>query len=118
MRKACTIIRRTAWLTATTTSASSRCAEPDRPDVPIFTLSSHTGRYSAYALLYENTFVERPMRFQLGNAFKLLTQPRGLMTLFFVRGKVDATSTAARSTVEELLLAAIDSFLAQPRSTP
>ncbi len=90
---------------------------PDRPEVPIFTLSSHTGGYSAYALLYENTFVEHPMRFQLGNAFTLLTQPRGLMTLFFVRGKVDATSPAARSTVEGLLLAAIDSFLAQPTGT-
>ncbi len=90
---------------------------PDRPEVPIFTLSSPTGRYSAYSLLHENTFVEHPMRFQLGNAFTLLTQPRGLMTLFFVRGKVDAASPAARSTVEALLLAAIDSFLAQPTGT-
>ena len=88
---------------------------PDRPDVPIFTLQSAQQGYSAYALLYEDRLIEHPMRFQLRHALSLLIRPKAPMTLFFVRGKVNASSPPARASVEDLLLAAVDGFAAQGR---
>ena len=88
---------------------------PEHPEVPIFVLESPRGDRSVYALLYEGEFIEHPIRFQLRNAVALLVRPRSLMTLFFVRGKaVGGSPTAVASSGEALLLAAIDSFLAQP----
>jgi hypothetical protein len=85
-----------------------------RPDVPMFLLeNAHYGR-SVYALLYNGEFVDRPIRFQLQNALTLLVRPRALMTLFFVRAKNATTASSATSPPEALLLAAIDSFAAQP----
>jgi hypothetical protein len=86
-----------------------------RPEIPIFVLKGTQQRVSVYALLYEDEFVENPIRFQLHNALTSLIRPRSPMTLFFVRGKAETDppdSDASRA--EALLLAAIDSFLAQP----
>lgn len=92
---------------------------PERPDVPIFVLDNARDRRSVYALLYAGEFVEHPIRFQLQNAFALLVRPRELMTLFFVRGMTGRDSPTAIASADALLLAAVDSFVAQPgRSSP
>ena len=82
---------------------------PDRPAVPLFRLNGTEGKVSVYALLYDNRFIDQPIRFQLQHAFALLVRPKSPLTLFFVRQK----SVASTPTSEELLLAAIDSFAAQ-----
>lgn len=88
---------------------------PERPEVPIFVLESARDRLSVYALLYGDEFVADPIRFQLRTALRLLVRPRGLMTLFFVRGRTGGdTPRAGTAPAEALLLAAIDSFVAQP----
>ena len=86
-----------------------------RPEIPVFVLNSARGNHSVYALLYDGKFIEHPIRFQLQNAFALLARPRSLMTLFFVRGGPTGESPAEVAKASEaVLLAAIDSFLAQP----
>ena len=103
------------WRTATVTAGPWSRRQRDRPEIPIFVLDSPRGNHSVYALLYDGKFIEHPIQFQLQNAFALLVRPRSLMTLFFVRGKpIGASQTAVASSGEALLLAAIDSFLAQP----
>ncbi len=86
---------------------------PDRLDVPIFVLDSGDRR-SVYALLYDRQFIADPIRFQLRNALSLLVAPRALMTLFFVRSKSATSGSSAIPPPEDLLLAAIDSFVGQP----
>ena len=72
-------------------------------------------RLSVYTLVYDDRFVSDPIAFQLRNTFSLLLRPRQLMTLFFVRGDPGSNSYApGKSPAEQLLLAAVDSFLAQP----
>lgn len=86
-----------------------------RPEIPLFVLQGAGDRLSVYALIYSGEFIEHPIRFQLRNAFALLVRPRALMTLFFVRAKPGHASPAATtSQAEALLLAAVDSFVAQP----
>jgi hypothetical protein len=86
----------------------------ERPEVPIFTVRGSDNRVSAYTLLYNREFVDRPVSFQLRNAIALLVRPRQLMTLFFVRGSPgSSTHPPGESPAEQLLLAAVDSFLAQ-----
>ena len=86
----------------------------DRPDVPIYVLKGARDRLSAYTLLYEDRFVEDPISFQLRNVVSLLVRPRQMMTLLFVRGSPDSSEyPAGKSPAEQLLLAAVDSFLAQ-----
>lgn len=92
---------------------------PERPEVPIFVLESTTGRVSVYALFSDGRFIEHPMRYQLGNALGLLASPKKPMTLFFVRGRLAGAVRPSPSSATALLLAAIDSFVAQSgRATP
>jgi hypothetical protein len=85
-----------------------------RPEVPIFTLRGRDNRVALYTLLYDREFVDRPVSFQLRNAIALLVQPRQMMTLFFVRGSPGLKEyTPGKSPAEQLLLAAVDNFLAQ-----
>ena len=86
----------------------------DRPEVPIYVLQGARDRLSAYTLIYEDQFVADPISFQLRNVVALLVRPRQLMTLFFVRGSPGSnTHPPGKSPSEQLLLAAVDSFLAQ-----
>jgi hypothetical protein len=86
----------------------------ERPEVPIFRLQAADGKQSMYALLYGDAFLEKPLQFQLRNALEPLIRPRAPMTLFFVR---QTSASPGRLAPEGLLLAAIDSFLAQPASS-
>jgi hypothetical protein len=86
-----------------------------RPHIPLFVLESASDKASVYALLHEDQFIEDPIRFQLRNALTLLFRPKSPMTLFFVRSRTaSAPLTPNTPTAEALLLAAIDSFVAQP----
>jgi hypothetical protein len=88
---------------------------PERPDIPVFRLQAEDGKQSVYALLYGEAFLANPMRFQLRNSLELLVRPRSPMTLFFVR---QTSAPTPRVAPESLLLAAIDSFRAQPTNSP
>jgi hypothetical protein len=83
-----------------------------RPDVPLFVLRSNSGVTAVYALLYEDQFVENPIRFQLATAGELLFSGRKAMTLFFLtdeRGSADGDLEQLPSL--DLLFAAIDRFV-------
>jgi hypothetical protein len=67
---------------------------------------------ACYALLYDGRFIEEPLRFQVTQALTTLIGPRKQMTLFFAHGR--ASSTPIDSPVMRTLMAAIESFLAQP----
>jgi len=78
--------------------------------VPLHVLSGED-ELACYALLYDDRFVESPLRFEAGHIFTTLASPRRQMTLFFARGPV--TSKPMNSPAVRVLLAAIDSFLTQ-----
>lgn len=84
-------------------------------EVPVHALVGGE-KLSVYALLHDERFVANPIRFQLENALALLIRPRNLMTLFFVRGRrmPEHSDRLDDTPAVELLLAAIDSFMAQP----
>ena len=78
--------------------------------VPLHVLSGED-ELACYALLYDDQFVESPLRFEAGHILTTLASPRRQMTLFFARGPV--TSKPLNSPAVRVLLAAIDSFLTQ-----
>jgi hypothetical protein len=55
-----------------------------RPDVPVHVLYAESGGVALYALQYDGTFVQDPIRFQLRMAGELLFSGRKAMTLFFL----------------------------------
>jgi hypothetical protein len=87
-----------------------------RSDVPVHVLSSATGGIALYALHYDDTFVEDPIRFQLRSAVEMLFSGRKAMTLFFL---ADPTPSASVDMLPSLNLffEAIDSFT-RTGSTP
>ncbi len=80
-------------------------------EIPLHTLSGDSD-FAAYALLYDNKFIENPMSFQLENALQALVRPQRPMTLFFARGT--ATSDPLHSPVVRILVSAIESFRGSP----
>jgi hypothetical protein len=64
-----------------------------------------------YALLYDDRFVENPIRFQLGQAWELLFSGRRPMTLFFLTDEqVSAGTTLEALPSIGLFFEAIDRF--------
>jgi hypothetical protein len=57
---------------------------PVRPDVPVHVLHTDSATLAMYALLYDERFVDDPIRFQLRTAGELLVSGRKPMTLFFL----------------------------------
>jgi hypothetical protein len=92
---------------------------PDRPDIPVHLLeTSRAGRsgVGVYALLYDGTFIERPILFQARTSLTLLFSGRKAMTLFLAAdtsGSLDHLENAPASAV---LLDAIDAFERQTDS--
>jgi hypothetical protein len=84
-----------------------------RPDVPVHVLTPAQGvnAAAAYVLHYRDRFVEDPILFQLRTAGELLVTPRQAMTIFFALER--DPSGASPSAPADLLIAAIDDFLAQ-----
>jgi hypothetical protein len=89
----------------------------DRPEVPVHVLRTEVGTPAVgmYALLYEDRFVEQPIRFQIRTAGELLLSGRKAMTLFFAfdadaSGEKDLAASPAR----RVLTAAIDAFQQTP----
>ncbi len=67
-----------------------------------------------YALLYEDRFVDDPIRFQLSHAWRALFQSRKQMTLFFVHDAFSSPDLPIeRSRAVQLLNRAVDRFLSQ-----
>jgi hypothetical protein len=92
-------------------SASVLKVQSASVDIPLHTLSGDSD-FAAYALLYDDKFIENPMSFQIENAVQALFRPQRPMTLFFARGR--ATSDPLRSPVVRILVSAIESFHASP----
>jgi hypothetical protein len=88
-----------------------------RPSVPLHVLTG-PGRTAAYAVFYGDEFIEDPIRFQLKSALALVFRPTRLTTLLLVRAPrsypVDNFESSPLMTV---LIAAVDSFVAQPRAS-
>lgn len=89
---------------------------PVRPDIPVHILRPAPGvaAHAMYVLHYDGRFVADPMMFQIRTAGELLFTRRKPMTLFFVldpSARVGADKEKLGAS--RVLLAAIDSFLAQ-----
>jgi hypothetical protein len=110
-----------ALLRGMETTPAGRAHLPRRPDVPIHVLkTSQAGRtgVGVYALLYDGTFVERPILFQARTAVTLLFGGQRAMTLFLaadLSGSVHKLEAATASTV---LLDAIEAFERQNAAHP
>ena len=78
--------------------------------LPVHVLTGQGG-LACYVLLYNGEFVENPLSFQARQVFSMLVSPRRQMTLFFSQGP--AAPEATGSPVARILVAAVDSFLAQ-----
>jgi hypothetical protein len=82
--------------------------------VPVHLLTG-PGGLAAYVLLYDGKFIERPLEFHARQAFSLLFNPPRQMTLFFVHELT--VPEPANSPAVRVLLAAIDSFHAEPSTS-
>ena len=82
---------------------------PVRPDVPVHVLHTDSATLAMYALLYDDRFVDDPIRFQLRTAGELLFSGRKPMTLFFL---TDERASADVETLPSigLFFEAIDRF--------
>lgn len=89
----------------------------DRPQMPVHVLrgAGESERAAAfYVLHYDDRFIEHPLRFQIEVAGRLLVSPRRPMTLFFVLVPgVPRDVGIDQLAASQLLVAAVDSFLAQ-----
>jgi hypothetical protein len=92
-------------------SATVQQVSTSSASIPVHVLTG-LGGLACYVLLYEDEFIERPMLFHAGQALAMLFGPRKQTTLFFAHGP--AAADPSRSPVMQLLLAAVESFQAQP----
>lgn len=83
---------------------------PSRPEMPIHTLvpAEQEEAVASYVLHYGNRFVDNPILFQIQTAGELLVSRRQPMTIFFA-----IANSGDRDAMNEVLIAAIDDFLAQ-----
>lgn len=88
---------------------------PGRPDLPIHVLTPAPGQNAgaAYALHYGERFVEDPILFQIRTAGELLVGRRQAMTIFFALELPAPTDGSPLQAPTDLLVAAIDDFVAQ-----
>lgn len=89
---------------------------PGEPPIPVKILRNRGGKgLVAYALHYEDSFIENPIKHQIQQSLKLLVSARKPITLFYVS---DAHTPFAEDFQEtsaaRLLHKAIADFLAQP----
>lgn len=105
-----------AVLRGTTTTPVGTATLPGRPDAPVHVLTtSRSGRtgVAVYALLYEGTFVERPVLFQLRMSAALLASGRRPMTLFMASDLSGSKDRLADAPSVKVLEAAIAAFETQ-----
>lgn len=92
---------------------------PQRPELPVHLLTPGPGvdAVAMYVLHYAGSFVADPIRFQVRTAGELLFTPRKAMTLFFAMESDASENTAVeRLDSAQVLVAAVDAFLAQSPS--
>lgn len=90
---------------------------PNRPELPIHLLKPAPGvnTIAMYVLRYDDAFVEDPIWFQIRTAGELLFTTRKAMTLFFTtESNVTDDVNVERLDSTQVLVSAIDSFVAQP----
>jgi hypothetical protein len=89
-----------------------------RADIPIHVLeTSRADRHgvAVYALLYDGTFVERPILFQIRTSAALLFSGRKAMTLFLAADTSGSIDHLAEAPASVVLLAAIEAFETQTK---
>jgi hypothetical protein len=90
-----------------------RVQQVSTPDGPVaMHVLTGTGGLACYVLLYDREYVADPLLFHAKQALVMLFSPRRPMTLFFAHGP--ASSAPTESPAARLVLAALQSFLAQP----
>jgi hypothetical protein len=79
---------------------------------PVFLMRGDSGSgLVAYALLYEEEFIDDPISHQIGNSLSLLFSRRKPMTLFYIEDKTASRRVnLENSDVGKLLSLAVDSF--------
>lgn len=101
-------------------SRGTRRFEP-RPDIPVHVLTSvgSGGELAAYALLYDDRFVDNPYLFQLRTSWELLIGGRKPMTLFFVHDASKRPDTPLEGALAiRVLHEAIAHFIGQRTNEP
>ena len=88
----------------------------EQPNIPVKLLANESRSViAAYALLYDQQFVENAISHQLMNSFMQLITPRKPMTLFYVEAENSSEKTIFTETDAALVLeSAIKDFLAMP----
>ena len=88
----------------------------EQPNIPVKLLANESRPViAAYALLYDQQFVENAISHQLMNSFMQLITPRKPMTLFYVEAENSSEKTIFTETDAALVLeSAIKDFLAMP----
>jgi hypothetical protein len=82
---------------------------PQQPGIPVFVLSGGASGIALYALQYDGTFVENPIRVQLRMAGEMLFSGRKAMTLFFLSDQSPGSNVEALPSLR-LFFEAIDRF--------
>lgn len=90
-----------------------------RPDVPVHVLRNPGGvrKMALYALHYDDTFVERPILFQLRISAQSLVSGRRPMTLFYVTADDPRRESLEETWAARVLLAAVGQFAEQAGQT-
>jgi len=88
----------------------------EQPSIPVKILANESRPViAAYALLYDQQFVENAINHQLKSSFIQLITPRKPMTLFYVEAENSSSKTSfTESDAAVVLESAIKDFLAMP----
>jgi hypothetical protein len=105
-----------ALLRGTETAPAGVTRASARPEIPLHLITTaREGRkgIAVYALLYDGSFVEDPVYFQLRTSAALLMSAPMPMTLFFASDLSGSASNVDEAPATRVLLAAISAFQAQ-----
>jgi hypothetical protein len=100
---------------------AGRSTLPGRPDVPVHLLTISRGARKgiiAYALLYEGSYIEKPILFQLRTSADLLVSGRKPTTLFLAHDFAGSPDRLAEAPAIAVLGAAIRAFEASAARKP
>lgn len=102
------------------TTPSGLARSQARPEIPLHVIEAGRGErrgITVYALLYDGSFIDNPLLFQLRTSVELLASGRKPLTLFMSTALTGSRDDIDNAPATKLLLAAIADFEQQAQST-
>jgi hypothetical protein len=102
-----------ALLRGTQTTPAGIARSTRRPDIPLHLVETERNGIrglAAYALRYEDGYIEDPLMFQLRTSIELLVRRRKPLTLFMAHALAGRPDAVDEAPATQLLLAAIEDF--------